>query len=234
MKRFIKASPLRLLDMSVEKELGPGNLGVLIARAGVGKTACLVHIALDRIFRGDPLVHVSVEEGPEKVDSYYNVIFHDLVKALDMKDEEDLRLMMERNRMILAYMRRSFDVTRLRASLVNLATNLSYKPRAMILDGLDFENTEREVFEELKELSREFSLETWLSALSHRHKTELNDRGIPYPCDEIDDLFEVIIHMDPTPSGVYLRLLKDHGHAVSPDAKVQLDPNTFLMISTSV
>ena len=231
MQRFIKASPLRLLDMSVEKELGSGNLGVLIARAGVGKTACLVHIALDRIFRGDPLVHVSVEEGPEKVDSYYNVIFHDLVKTLDMKNEQELRLMMERNRMILAYMRRSFDVTRLRASLVNLASNLSYKPRTMILDGLDFENTQREVFEGLKELSREFGLETWLSALSHRHKMGLNERGIPYPCDEIDDLFEVIIHMDPTASGVYLRLLKDHGHPVSPDAKVQLDPNTFLVIS---
>ena len=47
MNDFIKVSPLKLLEMSVNKALGKGNLGVLMARAGVGKTACLIHIAFD-------------------------------------------------------------------------------------------------------------------------------------------------------------------------------------------
>ena len=75
MKDFIKVSPLKILEFSSSKGLGPGNLGVLMARAGVGKTACLIHIAFDRLFRNEKLVHVSLEDVPEKVTSYYNVIF---------------------------------------------------------------------------------------------------------------------------------------------------------------
>ncbi|HDM09897.1 MAG: hypothetical protein JRI39_06860 [Deltaproteobacteria bacterium] len=231
MKNFMKVSPLRLLDMSAEKELGHGNLGVLISRAGVGKTACLVHIAFDRIFSGEALVHVSVEETPDKVASYYNVIFFDLIKALELDREDELRLMIERNRMILSYMKGSFSVDRLRQSLVNLKQNLSFVPQTLIIDGLDFEGAPRQLFEQLKELSAEFGTETWLSALSHRHKTEVNDRGIPYPCHQIDDLFDVIVHLAPSTDGIYLRLLKDRDHPISAGAQVRLDPNTFLVMA---
>ena len=196
----------------------------------MGKSACLVHIAFDRIFAGDNLVHVSVNETPDKVASYYDVIFSDMVKALEMPDEEDLRLMVERNRMILAYMKDSFSVERLSKSLRNLEQNLSFKPQTLIVDGLDFDTVSRGFLEDLRGLSTEFNMETWLSALAHRHKNETNQRGIPYPCDKLDDLFEVIIQLAPTADGVYLRLLKDHGHPVSPEASVRLDPNTFLVI----
>jgi len=43
MNYFLKVSPLRILDKSLSKSLGRGNLGVLMARAGVGKTACHKH-----------------------------------------------------------------------------------------------------------------------------------------------------------------------------------------------
>ena len=230
MKNFMKVSPLRILDMACQKQLGPGNLGVLIARAGVGKTACLVHIAFDRIFNGDNLVHVSVEESADKVASYYNVILSDMVKALEIDDEEQMRLMIERNRMILAYMKGSFSVDRLYRSLTNLAQNLSFKPQTLVVDGLDFANVSRKLLEELKALSAEFNTETWLSAVLHRHKMDFSERGIPYPFHGIDDLFEIIIHLAPTPDGIYLKLLKDHGHRVSPQAMVKLDPNTFLLM----
>ena len=86
-KDFISVSPLRILEKSSHQRLGPGNLGVLVARAGVGKTACLIHIAFDKIFRQEKLVHISLEEGPEKVASYYNVIYYDLLKALHINDD---------------------------------------------------------------------------------------------------------------------------------------------------
>ena len=87
MKNFMKVSPLKILEMSSHKALGRGNLGVLMARAGVGKTACLIHIAFDKLFRKEKLVHVSLEDAPEKITAYYNVIFYDLVKALEMENE---------------------------------------------------------------------------------------------------------------------------------------------------
>ncbi len=232
MKDFASVSPLKVLENSSRKELGPGNLAVLIARAGVGKTACLIRVAFDKLFRREKLVHVSLEEGPEKVTSYYNVIYSDLVRALDLKDDHDEhRMLIERNRMILAYLNQSFEIERLRANLRNLAENLDFRPDVLIVDGLDFEKTERAVFEGLKQVAGEFESEIWLSALSHRHITDVNERGIPYPCQQLDDLFSLILQLQPEGSGIVLRLLKDHDNPTVRDAGITLDPTTFLAVN---
>jgi len=229
MKDFVSLSPLRLVEKSSRKGLGPGNLGVLMARAGVGKTACLIHIAFDKLFRQKKLVHISLEDGPEKVTSYYNVIYNDVVKALELPDGYDHRLLIDKNRMILAYLNQSFQIDRLRANLSNLSANMAFKPGALILDGLDFETAQRALFEGLKVLAEELKVEIWFSALTHRHITEVNERGIPYPCHQLDDLFSLILRLEPEPSGVFLRLLKDHDNPTLPDTRVRLDPNTFLL-----
>lgn len=228
MKDFIEVSPLRVLEMSSRKGLGKGNLGVLMARAGVGKTACLIHIAFDKLFRKERLVHISLEDMPEKITSYYNVIFYDLVKALGMDNEHEVRMLLERNRMILSYLNRSFEIDRLRDNLHNLVENIELDPDALIVDGLEFPKAGREIFEGFKEIAEEFDTEIWFSALSHRHIADINKRGIPYPCNHIDDLFSIIIQLEPTQSGVFLKLLKDHENEIAPDMRVRLDPNTFL------
>ena len=50
-KEVNEQSPLRILEASIHGGLGKGNLGVVAARAGVGKTACLVQIGLDDLLR---------------------------------------------------------------------------------------------------------------------------------------------------------------------------------------
>lgn len=230
MKDFISVSPFKILEKSSRKGLGPGNLGVLIAPAGVGKTVCLIHIAFDKIFRQKKLVHISLEEGAEKVRAYYNVMYSELINALKIPDESEKALLIDHNRMILAYRNRSFELDRLRVNLKNLKENMGFKADTIIVDGLDFENTERSLLEGFKKIAAEFDVEIWFSALSHRHITEVNERGIPYPCHRVDDLFSLILQLLPEPSGVFLKMLKDHNSPVITDAQVQLDPNTFLTI----
>jgi hypothetical protein len=230
MKNLISVSPLKILEKSSEKGLGRGNLGVLIARAGVGKTACLIHIALEKIFRHEKLVHISLDEGPEKVTSYYRVIYSDLLKTLHLKDEPERQSLIDRNRMILAYLNQSFETERLRASLENLTVKLNFKPDALIVDGLDFENVGRPVFEGFKDIAGEFDAEIWFSALSHRHISEVNERGIPHPCRELDDLFDLILLLHSEPSGIHFSLLKDHDNPGVFHNSVMLDPNTFLAL----
>jgi len=230
MKEFISVSPLKVLDKSSRKGLGPGNLGVLIARAGAGKTACLIHIAFDNIFRQKKLVHVSLEEGPDKIMSYYNVMYSDLLKSLNVTDDHEYRTRIDKDRMILAYLNRSFEIDRLRASLKNLKNELSFIPNALIVDGLDFENAEKTIFENFKEIAEELEAEIWFSALSHRHITDVNKRGIPYPCHKLDDLFSIMMQLLPEPSGIFLKLLKDHDNPILDGISVKLDPATFLTL----
>lgn len=228
MKDFIKVSPLKILEKSSRKGLGKGSLGVLMARAGVGKTACLIHIAFDKLFRNEKLVHVSLEDIPEKVTSYYDVIFYDLIKALNREDGEEIKMLLDKNRMILSYLNQSFKLERLRENLKNLVEKIEFVPDSLIIDGLDFEKAGREIFKGFKEIAEEFQVEIWFSALSHRHISDVNERGIPYPCNNIDDLLNIIIQLHPAQTGIFLRLLKDHDSIVAPDISVKLDPNTFL------
>ena len=225
---FSRVSPLRILERSSRGGLGPGNLGVLTARAGVGKTACLIHIAFDRLFRQKRLVHVSLVDVPEKVTSYYNVIFYDLIKALAIQGEHETRALMERNRMILAYLNRSFRIGRLRENLDNLVEHVGFKPDVLIVDGLDFSETEREVLEGFKTLAGDLEAEAWFSAVSHRHLPETNERGIPRPLSDTEDLFDIILQLVPDAGGIHLNLLKDHGIYGSPVAGIRMDPSTFL------
>jgi hypothetical protein len=231
MKDFIEVSPLKILEESPGKELGRGNLGVLMSRAGVGKTACLIHIAFDKLFRKEKLVHISLEDLPEKVSSYYNVLFSELVKALKLENEQETRMILEGNRMILAYLKQSFEIGRLRENLKSLAENAAFSPDILIVDGLDFEKADRGLFEGFKEIATQFQVEVWFSALCHRHMTETNERGIPYPCNNIDDLFEIIIQLQPTQSGIILKLLKDQDGRPKSDIQVKLDPINFLAVT---
>ena len=230
MKDFLKVSPLKILESSAYKELGKGNLGVLIARAGVGKTSCLIHIAFDKLFREEKLVHVSLKDAPEKVASYYNAILYDLVKVLDMENEHEARARLDKNRIIFAYLKESFDLNRLRKSLTSLVSEVNFIPNTLVIDGVDFAEAGRDIFEGFKKIAKEFDLEVWFSALSHRHITEKNENGIPFPCNKLDDLFSLIIQLSSTESGIFLTLLKDHDTKHIPDAIVRLDPNNYLVM----
>jgi hypothetical protein len=231
MRDFLKMSPLTLLESSPYKGLGKGNLGVLMAGAGQGKTSCLIHIAFDRLLRGEKLVHVTLKDSPDKVASYYNVIFSDLVEAgVVVREHGVMRELLEKNRIILAYLRESFDLPRLRKNLTNLIKEIDFTPDALIIDGVDFAGIGREILEGFKRIAGEFKVEVWFSALSGGDVAEANGKGIPFPCSELEALLSIIIQLISAQEGVLLRLLKDHDREVMPDTVIRLDPNTFLTL----
>jgi hypothetical protein len=232
MKDLKSLSLVSILAKSSRLGLGRGNLGALMARAGVGKTACLIHIAIYKLLHHEKLVHISLETPPDKVSSYYNVIFKDLVKTLGMKNEHETKTLMDKNRMILAYLNQSFVLQRLRDYLKDLREKVGFLPDALILDGLDFAKTGREVFQGLKEIAFASQVEIWFSALTHREVSEVNERGIPFPCGQVDDLFSIILLLEPMRSAISLKLLKDHDQEGLAGASILLDPNTFLIRST--
>jgi hypothetical protein len=224
MRRFTELSPLKVLEGSARRELGKGNLGVLIAGAGLGKTSCLVHIAFDRLARGEKLIHVSLRDSPEKIASYYELMFAELTKEHQVSYEGAVRDLLDR-KIILAYLKESFGLERLRRNLENL-TEINFKPDTLIVDGVDFTEAGKDFFEGLKGLAQAFEMEIWLSALL----TEAQTDPLPYPCREPGDIFSVIVQLISSHEGVFLRLLRDHERESVPDTVVRLDPNTFVTI----
>ena len=79
-------SPLRAFDKSLHGGLGKGNLGVLVSRHGVGKTACLVHLATDKLFRNQHIIHVSFSGNVDHVISWYKEVFRQISENRDLED----------------------------------------------------------------------------------------------------------------------------------------------------
>ena len=67
---MIAKNPLRAFDQQREGGLMPGQSGLIAARAGTGKTALLIHIALDNLFRGVSVLHVSIGETVSHVQAW--------------------------------------------------------------------------------------------------------------------------------------------------------------------
>ncbi len=219
---FRDSAPIRLLESTQKGELGRGNLGVIISRAGIGKTACLVHIALYGIFMGDRIVHIAFDDMPDKVSAFYQSVFNDIAKDGELSDHSKYIKVMETNRLIISIQGDKHIFERVEKSLLNITEHGRFNPDRIFIDDLNFEKADENFFKRFKELSESLNAETWFTALSHRHIKERNKRGIPYPCNNIDDIFSIIMEMEPEKSGIYLKLLKDHNRESIRDIKVKL------------
>ena len=68
-------SPLRLLEQGLHGGLGAGNLGVVVAAHGVGKTPFLVGVALDELLRGGSVLHACCDQTVGHVRAHYDTVF---------------------------------------------------------------------------------------------------------------------------------------------------------------
>ena len=91
-KELNERSPLRLFEHSIHGGLGRGNVGVVVARHGIGKTAFLVGIALDDAMRERKVLHVSLDNTVDHIREFYDEIFMDLAHAAHHPVHPDLVL----------------------------------------------------------------------------------------------------------------------------------------------
>lgn len=101
-KEVNERSPMRVFEKSIHGGLGRGNVGVVLSRAGVGKTALLVQIALDDLLRDRRVLHISTEHAVDHVRAYYDELFHDLAQYTKLAEPETVRLDVERHRLIFS------------------------------------------------------------------------------------------------------------------------------------
>jgi hypothetical protein len=213
--------------------LEPGEMGVLLARAGAGKTACLTHLALGYLLDKEPVLHVCVDVVPDKVKLWYNKLLKDIFSNQPERKVSDLQHAIEPLRFIMSFLNRTFSPEKLEISIDNLKEQAKFVPALIVLDGLDFGRA-RALFEKIGGLARRHSAAVWVSARSHRHIPDVNERGIPYPIDAMDDLFSSVFILQPENDGIRLKALKEKGnYNPAADFEVLLDPNTFLLMQKS-
>lgn len=130
-------SPGQALGAALGKDLEVGELGVIAARPGIGKSALLVHLGLEAAMRGEQVLHVSLREGVDHVRAYYDELMASLARAGQLRERGAAQLGVERHRIIHSYLDRSFDVGHLVDNLEMLAHVAQFSPKLVLVDGFE-------------------------------------------------------------------------------------------------
>jgi hypothetical protein len=229
---LIKKNPLRLLSPADQGKTGSPQMGLVMARAGLGKTAILVQIALDTMLRGNKVLHVSIGQSLEKTKIWYDDIFRDIAKAENLERAADIQDELMSQRMIMTFNEESFSVAKLRERLKDLIEQHIFKPDCLLVDGFDCSASPEKALREIRELVQGMDINVWFSAVCHRGDDRVSQAGVPAPCHEADGLFDTIILLKPDAEKncVFLNIIKHGGKFSEGKTNLTLDPSTLLIL----
>jgi len=226
-KDLILRNPLRLLGQENQDILPEGGIGAVLARAGVGKTALMVQLALDTLLREKNVLHVSLNDPVDKVRLWHKEVFHNLAEQYNLSQINQLWDSILPKRFIMTFKVEGFSVPKLEERLRDLTEQDIFKPQMIIIDGFPFEGSVEEPLQQLKEFSSRHGLRIWFSVRTHRHE-DPGPGGIPPQLSNIDGLFNVILQLLPEGKKVHVRVLKG-ADSTADYPELLLDPATMLI-----
>ncbi len=219
-QELYKRSPMRILNEHLGKGLEPGEIGVIVAKPGVGKSPLLVHVALDALFRDVPVLHVALKDPVDHVRSYYDEIFAAITRAGRITDRAAAAVAVERHRMIHSYLDRAFDVSHFEDNLRMLDEVAHFAPRMLVLDGLRMKDLE-DVLPKLSALVKKLGVPLWATV-----RTRTSDE----PELPESSWAHVKVALRLNPSGRTVKLSLQDASGVS-ELPFQLDPGTMLVLT---
>ncbi len=230
LKELTHRSPLRVLERSVHGGLGKGNLGVVAARPGVGKSGFLTCLALDDLLRDRKVLHVACRATVDHVREYYDEMFADLVRSANLEEAVIARDKIDRNRFIRSLNGRDFNLAQFEASLQVLARDAAFRPDVILIDGFGFDEASPADVEAMRNVAREHGAELWM-ALRVKPEDEPQDwRELPPGVARLGATVSVCLLLQPVGDAIRIRLLKDHDSPEVTELSLDLDPRTFLVL----
>jgi hypothetical protein len=226
---LIRQSPLRILDASTNGGVGKGNVGVLAARHGVGKTSALVHIATDKLLQGKHVIHVTFASRTVHIIDYYEEIFTEISKVKDLSGAMAVHDEIVPRRTVMNFDQKASTTAHVIASLKARIEAGGFPADLVIVDEYDFDHAQPSDLQQFRDFAKSEGLELWFS-VSLDHEGDLAGNPIPQILERylvsIDVLVNLRHHTDD--GKVHLELVKDHGLAPR-NMHLVLDTKTLLI-----
>ena len=229
LKELTHRSPIRVFERSVHGGLGTGNLGVVLARSGVGKSAFLTLLAIDELLRDRKVLHVATRQSVDHVREYYDEIFTDLARAANLEETVLARDRVEHNRFIRSLNGRPMSVEAFAQSLGLLRRDAGFRPDVIVIDGFPFDEAPVEDVRALSELVRHNESELWMSMRLRKEDEQEDWHLLPAAIERLAPLVAVCVLLQPVGDSIRIRLLKDHDNPEVAELSLDLDPRTFLV-----
>ena len=226
---LVHRNPLHHLHNSGVHRIDAGCFGAVIARAGVGKTAFMVQLALDAILQGRNVLHISLREPIEKVSLWYDEVFHHLTRPYRIDQIEGLWEDILPHRFIMTFKTEGFSVPKLEERMTDLTEQGIIQPHLILLDGISFEPVDTQLLQDLKAFIQIQQLPLWFTVRTHRHE-EPWDGDLPRQLAPVSDMFDSVIQLAPAEDGIQILAIKHPAlDSTAGPLPLVLDPTTMLV-----
>ena len=227
---LINRSPLRILEKSIQGGVGKGNIGVIASRKGVGKTACLVHIATDKLLRDRHVIHVSFSKRTDHIISWYEDIFNEISKKRDLENAVDVHDEIIKNRVIMNFSQDGVETTQILKSLEAMIVSGNFKANSVVVDGIDFGEVSEEDLDKIKEFAKKLDLEIWFSVSLRGEEPIFDEDNFPVELKGVVSKLDVVLTLKYEDQSIRMDIVKDHDSDLKEELHLMLDPKTLLII----
>jgi len=226
---LIKRSPLRMLEKSIHGGLGKGNIGALASPKGVGKTACLVYIATDKLLQEKYVIHVSYSSRVDYIITWYEDIFREIAKIRKLKSAVEVHDEIIRHRVIMNFKQEGTRTEQVLKSVEAMIVHGKFAADTIIVDGYDFLQSSRDDLRKFKEFARRMGLEVWFSASLKENGPLYDEEGVPCVLKDLWEEIDVLITLHSKVDHVKFRVVKDKDFPPPGELPLKLDPKTLLI-----
>lgn len=213
-KELLASSPVRFFEPT-GAALDEGEIGLLTAKKGLGKTSILVQFGIDTLLKDKAIVHVSFNQKSENVITWYSSVLAEICKSHKV-DVDELSDELFRNRTILNFNQDTFTLPKVVNTLKALIDN-GIKLETIIVDDLDLLKTEVSDLNCFCDFIKEEKMTAWFS-----YNSEASDLNQILPSEKMAK-FNSVAHLLPETESVSLSILKKG------EGKVKLNSKTLLM-----
>ena len=180
--RFVQETPWEVINELTDGGLGKGELGVMVAPAGIGKSWALMNVGAHLIKKGKTVVHYTLELNEAYVGLRYDSVITGIANQNLKHYQEDIKEQLSKLKgelIIKHYPTKSVSVMGIRAH-VEKCIMQDKKPDVIIVDYADLlrghgqeKRHELEgIYEDLRGMAGEYEIPVWTASQANRSALE--------------------------------------------------------------
>ena len=192
-KDLFDKSPVRLFDAVADGGLKAGELGLVTAKKGLGKTSVLVQFGMDTLLQDKQLIHVSFDVHSSNVISWYDSIFAEIAKKKNVGNAAELKNAVVSKRTILNFSLDNFSLEKV-VSTLNALKAGGIAVAGVVMDGIDFSKVSEADVKAVADYAKKENVVLWASSDSVPANLENN--------------FSIIVNLSQTSDAVVVDIAK--------------------------
>ena len=230
LNELVQRSPIRIFENSIHGGLKAGEIGIIASPSGVGKTSVLVQIALDKLFQGKKVIHVSFTQHTHYVLAWYEDIFDEFISKKNLENSIEIKNDLVKNRVLMNFNQDGVSGDQIVKSLRAMIVEGGFAAEAIIIDGLDFSRADHERIANVKALAKELNLAIWYSCTVKDEGAQYDKENIPLLLKDFADLIDIVIVLNPKTDHIELSISKDRSAHDTKALAMRLDPRSLLIL----